>query len=115
LLDAFRIFDRKGRGYVSKLEFELNLNDLGIFPTKDEMYLFFKRFDKDLDGLLRFSEFTKAILPNSGEYANIMNNRNPKYSDIEYDVMPFDYETKRIFFKLINKLMYGEIEAESLR
>ena len=83
LLDAFRIFDKKGRGYVSKLEFELALNDLGIFPTKDEMYLFFKRFDKDADGLLRFSEFSKAVLPISNEYAIIMNNRNPKYYDNE--------------------------------
>ena len=47
LLDAFRIFDQKSRGYVTKLETELAFNDNGIYPTKDEMYLFFRRFDKD--------------------------------------------------------------------
>jgi len=26
--DAFRLFDKKGRGYISKFEFELALNDV---------------------------------------------------------------------------------------
>jgi len=63
LLDAFRVFDNKGRGYVTKLEFELALNEVGIYPTKDEMYLLFKRYDTDSDGLLRYSEFTKIVSP----------------------------------------------------
>jgi Ca2+-binding EF-hand superfamily protein len=75
LLDAFRVFDVHSRGYITKLEFELALNDMGLYPTKDELYLFFKRFDKDQDGLLRYSDFCKAVLPQSSEYANIMNSR----------------------------------------
>ena len=75
LLDAFRVFDLKGRGYVTKLEMELAFNDNAIYPTKDEMYLLFKRYDKDQDGFLRYSEFCKAILPQSTEYATMMNNR----------------------------------------
>jgi len=63
LLDCFKVFDRKGKGFISKIEFELSLNDIGVFPTRDELYLFFKRYDSDEDGYLRYSEFIKAILP----------------------------------------------------
>lgn len=63
MLDAFKIFDVKARGYVTKLEVELGLNEIGIYPTKDELYLLFKRYDTDSDGLLRYSEFSKIILP----------------------------------------------------
>jgi len=63
LLDAFRLIDKKSRGYVSKTEMEFALNDIGIFPRKEELNLFFKRYDRDLDGLLRYSDFCKAILP----------------------------------------------------
>lgn len=46
-MDAFKIFENKGRGYITKLELESGLNNIGIYPSKDELYLFFKRFDKD--------------------------------------------------------------------
>lgn len=63
LLDGFRFFDIKGRGYITSSELERGLEELGIFPTKDEIYLFFRRNDKDSDGLLRYSDFCKFILP----------------------------------------------------
>jgi Ca2+-binding EF-hand superfamily protein len=55
--DGFRIFDKKGKGFISRIEFEIVLNDIGIYPTKEEMALFFKRYDRDNDGLLKFSDF----------------------------------------------------------
>lgn len=79
------------------------------------MYLFYKRFDKDSDGLLRYSEFCKAILPQSTEYSTIMNNRQPHYSEDDEGINLFEFETKYSFKKLLNKLLQGEIEAESLR
>jgi len=36
---------------------------MAIYPTRDELYLYFKRYDRDEDGLLRYSDFCKAILP----------------------------------------------------
>jgi Ca2+-binding EF-hand superfamily protein len=53
LLDAFKIFDRKGKGFVTMTELERALHEIGLYPTKDELYLFFRRYDKDSDGLLR--------------------------------------------------------------
>lgn len=105
MLDAFRIFDAKGRGYVTKLEFELALNDIGIYPTKDEMYLLYKRFDTDADGLLRYSEFTKICSPSSSEYSTLMSNRAPHYLDNSNGIETFDHETRYTFKKLLNKVL----------
>lgn len=54
LLDAFRFIDRKARGFISRIELEIALNDLGIYPTLDELKLFFERYDRDSDGLMKF-------------------------------------------------------------
>ena len=54
LLDAFRILDREARGSISAGEIELGLNDLSLFPSKDELYLFIRRYDGDNDGKLRY-------------------------------------------------------------
>lgn len=59
LLDAFRFIDRKARGFVSRIELEIALNDLGIYPTLDELKLFFERYDRDSDGLMKYCFFYK--------------------------------------------------------
>jgi len=51
----------KGRGFITSSEFERGLEKLGIFPTKDEIYLVFRRYDKDTDGLLKFLFLNKII------------------------------------------------------
>lgn len=63
LFDAFSIFDLNKNGYISLTEFKNGLADLGIYTTYDEIDLFFKRYDKNKDGRLRFTEFSDAFLP----------------------------------------------------
>ncbi|EGR31118.1 hypothetical protein IMG5_117610 [Ichthyophthirius multifiliis] len=113
--DAFRIIDQKGNGYVSKLEFEVALNDIGIFPTKNELYLFFQRYDKDNDGLLQYSDFNDLITPANSEYAYLFKRREPLYCDPENGLFNFSVETRRLFQKLMNKILQSEVEAELIR
>ena len=87
----------------------------GIYPTKDELHLFFKRFDKDEDGLLRFSEFTDIIRPNNYEYASLSKSRMPNYVDPEEGLIGFSVETRRLYKKLLSKVLQSEIEAEYIR
>ena len=54
VFDTFRLFDKKGKSFLSIGEIEEGFNDLGIFPNKEELYLFIRRFDKDSDGKLRY-------------------------------------------------------------
>lgn len=52
LLDAFQIFDQKGKITITVPEVEIGFRDLGLYPSKEDVYLFIKRFDKDGDGYL---------------------------------------------------------------
>jgi Ca2+-binding EF-hand superfamily protein len=53
LMDAFRIFDVAGKGTVTKLEVEDALARLKVYPSRDELDLFFKRYDRSGAGVLR--------------------------------------------------------------
>jgi len=61
LHDIFRLMDVNKNESITKYEFESGLNKMGIFPTPNEIYLFFKRYDEDRDGMLTFGEFSKAF------------------------------------------------------
>lgn len=63
LLDGFRILDTDAKGTVSAGEIQIALNLLGIFPNKNELYLLIRKFDKDNDGRLRYSDFAEAFTP----------------------------------------------------
>jgi len=60
-VDAFNYFDPKGKGYITVNEFEHTLIYLNIHSSTDEIYLFFKNYDTDNDGLLKYSDFCKLI------------------------------------------------------
>ena len=53
LQDCFRLFDVNQNESITQFEFESGLNKMGLFPTKDEVYLFYKKFDEDKDGVLQ--------------------------------------------------------------
>ena len=77
--DAFRLFDREKRGFLSLGEFNDTIRRLiGEKPgiKLDDAYLIFKRYDKDKDGKLSFAEFNKIFIPKFDEnLAHSLNNR----------------------------------------
>jgi Ca2+-binding EF-hand superfamily protein len=76
VFDAFKIFDLNGNGVLTVTEFKNALSDLGIFASFEEIELFFKRYDKNRDSRLRFSEFCDALVPNDPYYAAMVNKRS---------------------------------------
>ncbi|CDW75672.1 ef hand family protein [Stylonychia lemnae] len=76
LFDGFKVFDNLGLGYINELDFKKALSEIGIYATYDEVSLFFKRYDTDRDGRLRFSEFINALLPNDHYHASLVNRRS---------------------------------------
>lgn len=62
LHDAFRIFDQNHDGRISVAEIRDGLAAIGVFPTSEEVDLFFKRYDVSSDGRLDFNEFSAAFL-----------------------------------------------------
>jgi len=85
LLDAFRLFDTKGRGWITSSELESGMKEFGVYPTRDEVYLFMRRLDRDSDGRVRYSDFCDVLTPKQSEYSSLMNKRIPHNADLYYD------------------------------
>lgn len=61
--EIWKLIDYKRKCNVSGYEFEEMMNKFGIFPNKHELFLFFKRFDRDYDGKLIFEDFLECTVP----------------------------------------------------
>ena len=63
--DAFRLFDMRGIGSITSQELvdglRMNL-DFGEF-CPDDIYMFFKRYDRLGRGRITFNELSEALLP----------------------------------------------------
>lgn len=73
---AIQTFDAKGRGSVSLSEFqevcqELLAPSISPYHLNSQTYQIFRRYDRDCDGYLSFSEFSDFLMPTSdGRIAN---------------------------------------------
>lgn len=117
LFDAFRIFDTPARGYIGFTDLKYGLQDIGIFAPEEDLRLFFKRYDKNGDGLIRFSEFCDSIAPLDAGSAAILNRRSsnglppPRYPRDEC----FCYSTRAAFKDLWNQHFRTEYTEEKCR
>lgn len=91
------------------------MNSIGIFPSLDELDLFVKRYDKDMDHRLRFSEFCEAFLPLDSYYSNLVNRRTS--NDVRGYAKDdcFLTSTKLEFRNVWRSHFKNEVFAESLR
>lgn len=63
LPDAFRVFDKEGKGWVSSAEMLSALTNLNIAATTEDLYNFMKRYDKLESGRLKYADFCDAFIP----------------------------------------------------
>jgi len=63
LMDAYQMMDKFSKGWVTAPEIIESLGELGAFPHKDDVYLFVRRYDRDGDGRILFSDFCDAFTP----------------------------------------------------
>ena len=96
LLSTFQMMDCKGKGLLSAYELELALNKLQIFPTKYELFLFVKRYDRDFDGKFSFSDYIESFVPE--ELRNIVQKRSPVNENEEAE----DFSEVFIFFSFFH-------------
>ena len=75
--DAFRMFDVKHFREISQEHLAEGLRDNLKFADFDcdDIYIFFKKIDTADRGLIKFNQFSEAILPYSVEYSALVNNR----------------------------------------
>lgn len=72
LIDAFGILDRESKGYITPVELREALNELGLKCNIDEIHLVFEKFNLLQDGMLRYSEFSEAMMPLDQHYARLL-------------------------------------------
>jgi Ca2+-binding EF-hand superfamily protein len=67
LPDAWRIFDFCRKGSISLAEVKDGLAAIGVYPTCQELALWFRRYDQDFNNLLTMTEFSQAFIPFSDQ------------------------------------------------
>ena len=113
--------DRKG--YLTNADVGENLNKVlhlekeqGVQVTRDDIYLIFRRYDLRGIGQLGYSDFCSLMMPQSKEYANLLNGRSEFYSTRH---MPpeeyFNSETRNEIRNLFRQLIQNERATECLR
>lgn len=63
LEDAFTIFDQDRDGHITPAELRDGLSAIGVFPTSEEVDLFFHRYDDDSNNRVSIKEFAQAFSP----------------------------------------------------
>ena len=79
LMDAFQMIDEKNLGWVSAPQILTFMMECGVFAHKDDVYNFTRRFDRDNDSKLLYSDFCEAFTPKDSYHAHNLGTRKPKY------------------------------------
>ncbi len=116
LMDAFQMIDQGAKGWVTSPELVDALNQLGQYSHKDDVYLFVRRYDKDSDGRLLYSDFCDAFTPKAYHHAQTLNSRKAyflhhSYPKTEY----FSRETRDLLLKTFKVHFSVEESAEFVR
>lgn len=72
LTDLFRMFDIENKGYITFDEFKSALTIFNLFPTRDDAFLFFSRYETVAEGVLKYSDFCDIFCPKTEEYSAIL-------------------------------------------
>lgn len=117
VFDAFRIFDIDSRGWISHSDLKLGLNEIGVYPSNEELDLYFKRYDKDVDGRIKFSEFCDSFSPIDNYYGTMLNRRTSNNTRGRYYARDdcFLGETKLEFKSIWRTHFKIEVYSEQLR
>jgi len=69
------MIDKYNKGWVTSGDLTDVLADYGLYPHKDDVYLFVRRYDRDTDGRILYSDFCDAFCPKDELSSSILNRR----------------------------------------
>lgn len=117
LIDAFRIFDSDGKGWLTASEIKEGLSLFNIFAQSEDILFFMLRYDKDEDNRLKYSEFCDAFLPTDSFHAGLLAKKAPLHMyHIQTSKEKIFYpETRDLFITAWKTHMKNEGEAEKIR
>jgi hypothetical protein len=95
------MLDSTGKGWITAPELHDAFSDLGHFQHKDLIYMFVRRFDKDNDGKLLYSDFCDAFTPRSLQHSVILSQRRPFFIHNHYHRLDFfSNETRDLYMRV---------------
>jgi hypothetical protein len=116
LMDAFQIIDKHSKGWVTGPEMIEALSEFGTYPHKDDVYLFVRRYDKDSDGRLLYSDFSDAFTPRDMLSQQILGRRQAHHLQNGYPrANYFIKETRESFLRAFRTHFTVEETSELLR
>ena len=62
LMEAFKVFDKDGNGYITALELSSVMNSLGEKLTEEEVEEMIREADIDGDGQIDYDEFVRMMM-----------------------------------------------------
>lgn len=110
------MLDKISKGYVTASELYDVLADLGLYALRENVTLFVRRYDRNSDGRLLYSEFSDAFTPKSTSHALILTGRSAYYIHHSYPKNEFfTRETRDLFLRTLRTHFSVEESAEYLR
>ena len=117
-IDAFRLFDRQNLGCITAEDLMDGLRQnlhFGEF-SHDDIYMLFKRVDRNNLGRITYKQFNDLILPFTQEYAIRVADRKEYYGKRNTELrLYFDSETRMDFQAVWRAIFNGERQLEQLR
>jgi Ca2+-binding EF-hand superfamily protein len=78
-MDAFSMIDLNGKSWVTAPDLRNSLEDYGFYPHVHDVLLFVRRYDRDSDGRVLYSDFCEAFCPKDPLSAGVLNQREAVY------------------------------------
>ena len=75
--DAFRIFEKEGRGFLAKEDFKNGFESLGLNINSSDINLLMRRFDLKKNNNINYQQFFDILVPFDAEYRNLVELRLP--------------------------------------
>ena len=113
--DAFRIFDKDNKGFLTKDDFKKGLYSIDVIIDDFLIDLIFKRFDLLKKGELNYPDFFDMMVPFEKKYRNEVEKRNEKSFSCEQSLDLLNKETKEILKNVLNIIIRFEEEINEKR
>lgn len=111
LIDAFRIFDKRGAEFISIRDLQDYLEKKKLYFKFDEVLLLFRRYAKNKEMKLKFSDFSEMLIPKNESIFTVLKDRIPRFTTGEH----FSMQTIDKFVALLEFLLKSELSTEKNR
>ena len=113
--DAFRIFEKNGRGFITKDDLKYGLYLLGINANDFIINLLFKRFDLQKLDEINYADFFDMLIPFEKKFRNDVEQRVPRSFSACQNIEIFSQKTVICLRNVFNLIIGLENEINEMR